>query len=89
MVVKCFTSSVPKTTLQSFCPPQGYLMDVEKEPVWNIENLVAELSIVDNLRGKPKILIVQACRGRKYTQASTSQVLRKPQKPFWPLCAVL
>ncbi len=39
------------------------LLDRDEEPAWNTDSLASELSAVRSLRGRPKVLIVQACRG--------------------------
>ena len=41
------------------------LMDVHKTRAWVIEDLISRLSKVDTLQGKPKVLVIQACRGGK------------------------
>ncbi len=38
-------------------------MDCHGKPAWDIEELVADLGQVPTLTGKPKVFVVQACRG--------------------------
>ena len=42
---------------------KGHLLDKDKKLAWHIELFIGELSCVDNLAGKPKIMVVQSCRG--------------------------
>ena len=42
---------------------KGQLKDVNKRKAWDIEELIGDLSKVEALAGKPKILIFQCCRG--------------------------
>ena len=42
-----------------------WLMDVNKTRAWHIEDLISRLSSVNTLQGKPKVIIIQACRGSK------------------------
>ena len=42
---------------------KGQLKDINKRKAWDIEELVGDLSKVETLVGKPKILIFQCCRG--------------------------
>ena len=44
---------------------QGFLLDVNKSKAWRVEDIATDLGVVDTLHGKPKILIFNACRGRK------------------------
>ena len=41
----------------------GDLLDREQKPVWNTEDLQSKLSAVKSLQKRPKVLIIQACRG--------------------------
>ncbi len=45
---------------------QGFLKDFSGEDAWQIEDLVGDLCVVQALLGKPKLLIIQACRGREF-----------------------
>ena len=47
---------------------RGHLLDRDKKKAWDIELFIGELSCVEELAGKPKILIVQSCRGCKKLQ---------------------
>ena len=42
---------------------RGQLKDVDKRKAWDIEELMGDLSKVETLVGKPKIMILQCCRG--------------------------
>ena len=42
----------------------GHLLDKNKSKAWDTEDFVGDLSEVETLLGKPKIIIIQACRGR-------------------------
>ena len=42
----------------------GHLLDKNRNKAWDTEDFVGDLSEVETLLGKPKILIIQACRGR-------------------------
>ena len=44
----------------------GDLLDKNKTLAWNVELFVQDLSLVTTLVGKPKILVIQSCRGSKY-----------------------
>lgn len=39
------------------------LLDKDQKKTWNTNQLASELSAVKSLHGKPKLLIIQACRG--------------------------
>ena len=41
------------------------LTDLRKNRAWIIEDLISRLSKMDTLQGKPKVLVIQACRGGK------------------------
>ena len=41
----------------------GFLWDINREPAWNRDMLVAEVCDVEALRGKPKLFFFQSCRG--------------------------
>ena len=42
---------------------KGHLLDKDKKRAWILEDFIKELSLVETLIGKPKILVLQACRG--------------------------
>ena len=42
---------------------KGHLLDKDKKRAWILEDFIKELSLVETLMGKPKILVLQACRG--------------------------
>ena len=44
----------------------GNLLDKNKAVAWKVELFVQDLSLVTTLVGKPKILVIQSCRGSKY-----------------------
>ena len=44
---------------------KGHLLDKDKKRAWILEDFIKELSLVETLIGKPKILVLQACRGGK------------------------
>ena len=44
---------------------QGHLLDKNKSKVWDTEDFVGDLCEVETLTSKPKIILIQACRGSK------------------------
>ena len=42
---------------------KGQLLDKDKKKAWDTELFIGELSDVETLTGKPKIMIIQSCRG--------------------------
>ena len=42
---------------------KGHLMDKDKRKACDTEIFVGELSDVETLTGKPKIIVIQSCRG--------------------------
>ena len=42
---------------------QGHLKDIDGNLGWNTEDFIGDLSVVKTLLGKPKVVIVQSCRG--------------------------
>ena len=43
----------------------GHLLDRNKNKAWDTEEFVGDLSEVETLTSKPKIILIQACRGSK------------------------
>ena len=43
----------------------GKLLDVEQRAAFEINQLVEEVSAISSLNGKPKIFVIDACRGGK------------------------
>ena len=44
---------------------KGWLRDKDDKNAWLLEDFLGDLSLVETLQGKPKIVVVQACRGSK------------------------
>ena len=42
---------------------KGQLLCKDKKKAWDTELFIGELSDVETLTGKPKIMIIQSCRG--------------------------
>ena len=61
---------------------KGRLLDVEKRYAWDTEQLIGDLSRVDTLVGKPKILIFQCCRGGKEMRIHYAQIYSTAEKIF-------
>ena len=53
-------------TIISHGNDKGHLFDKSRKKAWDTELFVADLSDVETLVGKPKIIVIQACRGCKY-----------------------
>ena len=51
------------TTLLCHGDEKGHLSAAGGGRGWFVEDFVQDLSLVDNLLGKPKILVLQSCRG--------------------------
>ena len=45
---------------------KGDLFDVDEAKGWDTEMFLEELSEVETLKGKPKIFIINSCRGSNY-----------------------
>ena len=54
----CFT-----LTIICYGNEKGHLLDKSRSLAWMTELFVADLSDVETLVGKPKIIVIQACRG--------------------------
>ena len=44
---------------------KGHLLDKDRRKAWDTELFIGELSDVETLDRKPKIMIIQSCRGSK------------------------
>ena len=53
---------------------KGQLKTADRRDGWRTEELVWQLDAVNNLRGKLKILIINACRGSKIFQCLSSDI---------------
>ena len=51
------------TTVLCHGDEKGHLSAAGGGRGWFVEDFVQDLSLVDNLLGKPKILVLQSCRG--------------------------
>ena len=45
---------------------RGHLFDKNRKKAWATELFLEDLCDVKTLVGKPKIIVIQACRGSKY-----------------------
>ena len=45
---------------------EGWLLDTNRRRAWMLEDFVADLGLVETLVGRPKLMVVQACRGSNY-----------------------
>ena len=45
---------------------RGELLDKNLERAWGLEDFVSDLSAVPSLLNRPKLILVQACRGSGY-----------------------
>ena len=53
-------------TIISHGNERGIIFDVNRRKGWDTELFLGDLSDVKTLIGKPKIIVIQACRGSKY-----------------------
>ena len=42
---------------------KGHLLDRNKTKGWVLEDFIGDLSLVESLAGRPKLLVIQSCRG--------------------------
>ena len=54
---------------------QGHLLDKNKSKAWDTEEFVGDLNEVETLTCKPKIILIQACRGSKNVYYFTFLIL--------------
>ena len=56
-----------KTMKTAIChgDKQGHLLDKNKIKAWDVEEFVGDLNAVETLTCKPKIIMIQDCRGSK------------------------
>ena len=45
---------------------KGQLLDRDRKKAWDTELFIGELSDVETLAGKPKIMVIQSCRGSEF-----------------------
>ena len=64
----------------------GHLLDKNKTKAWDTEEFVGDLSEVDTLTSKPKIILIQACRGNKKCCLRYNLYFILLQKPLKLLC---
>ena len=46
---------------------KGHLLDKNRMKGWVLEDFITDLYVVQTLVGKPKILVVNSCRGGRFT----------------------
>ena len=61
----------------------GHLLDKHKNKAWDTEEFVGDLSEVETLTGKPKVIIMQACRGSRYFHNSYLCNFYNQQHPYF------
>ena len=57
----------------------NFLVDKDGNKTWNIESLVTEVCDVQSLIGKPKLLFIEACRGKENN--FSTQMMTKSSAP--------
>ena len=55
---------------------QGHLLDKNKSKAWDTEEFIGDLSEVETLTAKPKVIIIQACRGSKILQLISIKAIK-------------
>ena len=56
------------------------VLDVNGNVAWNMNTVEHQLNGVETLKGKPKLVIVEACRGRKRNKCATTKNITVVEK---------